>query len=313
MQILPDNKVFIWGCGKQFDRCEKFLRLQRIKIDYVIDSNRFNTRVGDYYIYPVSVLGRKNGQNNRILVTSAAYFDEISEQLEELGYDRELDFTELNLYIDQYISGKQIISLGYNCEISQRLNEFSLVDSYPFSWAYVLNREKLLKAIEEPEIILSKGEVLGEDGMFLDLATDLRLHSHIHRDQLFDLDRDPVEEKVEEALDELHGRTRYLVTKFNKLSSFRGTLIFIGKYQSDDLDEDIGFYSRMIEILKHKFHDSKVELFIVRERGNRIQESLVPKDVRIRYVARYADDKHTDTDGDFEGWYRIIREIVFSQ
>ncbi len=53
-----------------------------------------------------------------------------------------------------------IISLGYNCEVSYRINDFAHkpIDAYPFSWAYTLDPSLFAKCLWHLDDLL-KGDI----------------------------------------------------------------------------------------------------------------------------------------------------------
>ena len=47
-----------------------------------------------------------------------------------------------------------VAGLGYNCEISFRLENFyGHINAFPFSWSYVLEREYFPKVLENIELL----------------------------------------------------------------------------------------------------------------------------------------------------------------
>ena len=45
---------------------------------------------------------------------------------------------------------QNIVSLGYNCEVSFRIEDFTheKINSYPFSWSYISDHKKFLEALQ---------------------------------------------------------------------------------------------------------------------------------------------------------------------
>lgn len=65
---------------------------------------------------------------------------------------------------------KNVISLGYNCEVSYRIEDLlgRKIDSYPFSWAYVMDNHAFLKCLENLEDVLENEIEILPSGMFKD-------------------------------------------------------------------------------------------------------------------------------------------------
>ena len=85
---------------------------------------------------------------------------------------------------------ENIVSLGYNCEVSFRIEDFTGegIDSYPFSWAYVNDSEHFITCLWELDGLLSgKIEVLPW-GMFLDKKYQIAFHGKGDAKELFNVD-----------------------------------------------------------------------------------------------------------------------------
>lgn len=55
---------------------------------------------------------------------------------------------------------QNIVSLGYNCEVSFRIEDFThdKIKSYPFSWSYITDQKKFLDALWNLDDVL-KNEI----------------------------------------------------------------------------------------------------------------------------------------------------------
>ena len=85
----------------------------------------------------------------------------------------------------------EIISLGYNCEVSFRIKDYcqkhgQSLNSFVFSWAYVEKKEGLLKSLSQLDNFWKEIEVSGTEGeqlkllpggMYRYLAYDIAFHS----------------------------------------------------------------------------------------------------------------------------------------
>jgi hypothetical protein len=61
----------------------------------------------------------------------------------------------------------EVTSLGYNCEVGFRIQDyFGLMDSYPYSWAYCLDRKLFLESLDNLDDILTGDITLMPSGMF---------------------------------------------------------------------------------------------------------------------------------------------------
>ena len=71
----------------------------------------------------------------------------------------------------------KVVSLGYNCEVSFRIEDyFGSIDAMPFSWSFTLNRDKFTDAMREPEKLLSEGITVRDDHMLMCNRYELKFH-----------------------------------------------------------------------------------------------------------------------------------------
>lgn len=203
-----------------------------------------------------------------------------------------------------------VVSLGYNCEISFRLeNFFGKIDAMPFSWSYVLERELFPAVLENVEKLFS-GEVrLLEDRMILCENTNIKFHP---RYEILQKNGTITAESLAEAVQELKSRVAHLKKKYTELVSSDKCTLFLIKVEDKGQEDNVRYIRAVTEALKKVYCSGKFTLVVLVEK-----EALTPglleledEQVKVRGLKRFAPRKHTDIAGDVKGWYRILREMT---
>lgn len=203
-----------------------------------------------------------------------------------------------------------VTSLGYNCEISFRLeNYLGQIDSMLFSWSYELEREKFPEAIRRPEQIFAGGIRLMEDNMIL--CENMGIKYHPRYDILLK-DGKVSEEAYLEALAELKSRVEHLKGKFTDLLAGEKRILFFMKVENLGEKENCSFVSQVFMALKEKCVSGRFELIVIVEQ-NALKEELKQlecEQLKVRTLKCFAPRKHTDIMGDVSGWLKILREFL---
>lgn len=113
-----------------------------------------------------------------------------------------------------------IVSLGYNCEVSFRIKDFMKeqgrsFDSYLYSWVYITNRFLMLDSIENFDLVLSGDLKLLPWGMVRCEKTAMDFH--MRNKQLWDDMGNIKPREYQEALTELKSRVSHLKMKTAQL------------------------------------------------------------------------------------------------
>lgn len=112
--IVPKRNYSLFGCGKAAERCIEFLHRmgKNIKCFYDNDESRWNTTYKGIRILPPQEI--KEG-GDEIIITSAKYEKEITEQLERQGLEKNIDFICFSDVI--YMIGEKAYMVMDNMEI----------------------------------------------------------------------------------------------------------------------------------------------------------------------------------------------------
>lgn len=217
----------------------------------------------------------------------------------------------------------EIISLGYNCEVSFRIKDYCVahgldLNSFVFSWAYVQKKEGLLKALPHLDTfwcdISDSGEglqYLQGGGMYSYLAYDIAFHSKAKK-MVFENGK--TEEEIRNLIvDEMKSRYTYLSEKLlATLNDESKNVMFIYKMPrwERDIDNNVNFINALIEVLRN-ISKCKVSLCIVLEKASDDERyrRLECDDLHVRFVEQFADDSETETGGDKLGWSKIFEEF----
>ena len=203
-----------------------------------------------------------------------------------------------------------VTSLGYNCEISFRLeNFFEHINAMPFSWSYVLERERFPEVLENIEPLFSGKVRLLEDNMILCENTYIKFHP---RYEILLKDDSVTEESMEEATGELKSRVAHLKSKYKDLLAGNKNTLFLMKMENKGEESNIDYIKAVTEALRKTYCSGTFLLAVPIEK-----EALTPgiqqlegEQVKIRVLKKFAPRKHTDIAGDVEGWYRILKELT---
>ena len=123
----------------------------------------------------------------------------------------------------------KVVSLGYNCEVSFRIEDyFGAIDAMPFSWSFTLNRDKFADAMRAPENLLSEGITVRDDHMLMCNRYELKFHP---RYSIFPQFGEYTEEQLQEATAELKERVKHLAEKFNNLCKSDLKTLFVMKVE----------------------------------------------------------------------------------
>jgi len=203
-----------------------------------------------------------------------------------------------------------VVGLGYNCEISFRLeNFFEHINAMPFSWAYVLERETFPQVLEQMEPLFG-GEVrLLEDHMILCENTKIKFHP---RYEILQRDGAVTEESLKEAIEELKSRVAHLKKKHSELFQSNKRTLFLLKVENKGEAENVAYIQNVAEALSKTYISGNYTLVALLEKAAMTPGigEMESEQIKIRVLKRFAPRKHTDIAGDVRGWYRILREFT---
>ena len=206
------------------------------------------------------------------------------------------------------------ISLGYNCEVSYRIEDYlkKPIDSYPFTWAYVHDVRLLPEALSDPANVLQQGMYAeGNSDMFRAEKYQISFRVRASKQDLFRQDGTLREEIAEPALEELRARYAHLCFKWEVLCNTDERTLFVIKVRGEEWCSDA--MRGVLRSLSESYYcdDGGFRLLIVCERAYFDEEkakTFQNGDDRILFAAveSFAADSEADTGGDIAGWMRAL-------
>ena len=207
-----------------------------------------------------------------------------------------------------------ITSLGYNCEVSFRLeNYFEKINAMPFSWSFELDRDLFLEVLDNIDDLFSGEVKLWEDQMICDLKYQIKFHPR------YDILRkygEPTEETYAECVAELKARVEHLKEKYKKLLVSGQSTLFIMKVEDKGEEDNIAYVKKVMDVLQRNYISGRYTLAAVFEEWaatgavKALENDYADNCLRICTLKKFAPKKHTDTMGDTAGWKRILRELT---
>ena len=181
-----------------------------------------------------------------------------------------------------------IMSLGYNCEISFRLENFlGKIDAMPFSWSYVLERERFPKVLENMDILFTGELSLQEDHMIKCENTQIKFHP---RYDILRVDGQVTDASYEKAVEELQGRVAHLKEKFTGVINSDKKILFFMKVEDKGTENNIAYVKAVEAVLKQKCKQGMFQLVVLMEKQAITQEILQLENdcLSIRSLKKFA-------------------------
>lgn len=209
----------------------------------------------------------------------------------------------------------EVVSLGYNCEISFRLeNCFGKINSWPFSWSFVLDRNLFLDALLHMDQIFQDSVSICQDSRVNSMVQCNKYKICFHpRSEYVGNDGQIIEEKFfPEGKEELESRFSYLVKKFNHLLKDKGkkTLLICG-IENDKCNDTIDFIKKLDETINKLFRYSDYVLLVVLPSCKYEDElkQYETDNLKIRKIRSFGIQKCNDISTDTNGWGKIFWEF----
>ena len=211
----------------------------------------------------------------------------------------------------------EIISLGYNCEVTARLEDVfgDKFSHFLFTWSYEYDRELFLKALEELGNFSNEDYTVLPWGMIQNNRYRIGFHSRYPKNELFNNDKS-LTSAVPAAIEELKSRVKYLAEKLENIFRQNKKVLFVIKLQYTGWNKDIEYIIKLNELIKKKFSCSnpKYKLLVVISRKNYPKLDLLydkfPDNVDIGFVNAFAPDSDVLNGGDIIGWKRLLKKYI---
>lgn len=193
----------------------------------------------------------------------------------------------------------EIISLGYNCEVSFRIEDyFGENNPMPFSWSYVLDRNLFPDAIRNIKDILKHGVNLCEDRMLQCDKYKLKYHP---RYSILPQFGSYTDEQYSEAVNELKSRVEHLTDKFAGICNSNKKTLFIMKVENHGNEDNVRY-------IKETYHSQQFVLAVLMQKNYITSEVMQLEDEKVKVfgLSKFAPKKYTNILGDIRGWYRFF-------
>lgn len=209
----------------------------------------------------------------------------------------------------------EVISLGYNCEISFRIRDYyGKLCSWPFSWSYILDRDVFLEALDNLDEIFQGEVYVCRDPRVNSMIECGKYHICFHpRGEYVAADGSIPEETLEAAISELRNRVAHLVDKFKRAlkDPAKNYVFFIGltdNGKSDDEEFIIKLENKLNQLCPAQNY---IVVAVVPQKRYREELSLLNSEhVKIRVIKDFGKQKCNDISTDARGWGKIFYEFL---
>ena len=211
---------------------------------------------------------------------------------------------------DTNITYRNIISLGYNCEIAfQVKRNFKNWPSNLFNWVYINDNIKLLMYLINPKPLFRGEYIFVPWFMYEDAEFNFFFHTKLDHN-LFYSDNILDQKVVKEGAEELRSRSDYLAAKFFKEIKLNNNLYVIM------LRSDVNHIKSNITLIeyidKNILNKTDSDLFVVIEENNNIDRNCkFSGKVHWKRVKFFAPDEKALA-SDFQSWDLIFKNICLS-
>lgn len=225
--------------------------------------------------------------------------------------------------IDYYnCNFNEIISLGYNCEISQRLSDIfkkGKFEHYLYTWSYEYDRNLFLESLNHLNNFANSDYAVLPSGMIKHKKYNIGFHSRYEKELINE--NNLLSDKVFEAVEELKSRLNHLALKFEDVFGSDKSVLFVIKLAYKDFNEDLNFISDLNKIIKNKFTNpkAKYKLLVVISRKDyplELRSRLVNQkieNVDFGIIEAFSPAAFTDIKGDIFGWYKLLKSYIKSK
>lgn len=214
----------------------------------------------------------------------------------------------------------EVISLGYNCEISNRLYDIFTkgnFEHYLYTYTYEHDRNSFLESLKNLENFVESEYSLLPWGMIKHEKYNIGFHSKYDTEELLKDDAHH-EEILSTAIEELKSRIKHLSQKTENIFKSEKNILFIIKIKYDNFKDDFEFIKNLNHILQNKFtnKNAKYTLLVVLSKKNYPKSDLKKflncnlANVKVDTIKNFAVSAFADIDGDIFGWYKILKKYI---
>lgn len=210
----------------------------------------------------------------------------------------------------EYLKYDVVSSLGYNCEISFRIEDYlGKIVAMPFSWSFVVERDLFPSAISNIDDLFTGDVSVTENHMFMCEKYKIKFHP---RYSIFPQFGEYTESQRIEALEELKSRVNHLKDSFKELCASDKTTLFILKVEDKGDVNNASFIKSVDRALKERYITGKysIAVMMLKKHVGSLTKAVESDHIEIFEVKRFAPLKHTNTMGDIFGWYKMFSKVI---
>ncbi|MCI6997560.1 MAG: hypothetical protein MR936_12430 [Eubacterium sp.] len=209
----------------------------------------------------------------------------------------------------------EVISLGYNCEISFRIRDYyGKLCSWPFSWTYILDRDAFLDALSDLEQIFQGKVHVCQDNRVNSMIECDKYHICFHpRSEFVAADGTIPDTTLQDAISELRERVLYLTKKFESaLKNTEKQFIFFVGLTNNGKTTDYDFLIKLKSKLDLLCPAKNYILVAVVQKNKYTAdlEQLKDDNIKIRTIKKFGKQRCNDISTDMLGWGKLFKEFL---
>ena len=205
-----------------------------------------------------------------------------------------------------------IVSLGYNCEVSQRISDYTrnIIESYPFSWILFYNPLEIVNVIKNIYLVPSS-EIRYRNDTKLFYVDKLNIGIHA-KEEIDDYEKLGYIEKKkydEKSISEIRSRFSYLINKWDNLLNSDESTLFVIKIDSIyDFNSSKEIIVELNDYFSMAYKSNRYLLLAVFSNKEMYEYNKVFKNEHIVYslIKEFASNDRTEDSGDVAGFVESI-------
>lgn len=204
-----------------------------------------------------------------------------------------------------------IISLGQNCEVAfQYTLSFGQIEAFPFNWAYVANVEKMLTALNKPELLFS-GKIVyhSPSNMFFDEQSAVSFHGQRTPADLAKFSEQARAIEIEKEKEDTIGRVKHCFDKLFSVWASKESQLYIITFKEGSPVKINAYVQQLKHILASK--TDNFTILVVLEQKHQGFPFTKESNIYYRFLKYYSPkDKVTTVElSDRSGWKKIFEEF----
>lgn len=205
-----------------------------------------------------------------------------------------------------------IISLGYKCETAYSFEAvFNKKDSNLFNWVHITNIKNLIRFLNDPDLLLSKGLEWNEKRlMYRDIELDFYYHTKIDKTMLSGENKEKI---IEEDTKEVISRMTYLKNKFLSKVNSDSRNLFVTAFDTKNDPKEVNEILWNLSEAISKISKNKNSKLLVVFKKNYAKDLEIKKlnNVIFEKINAFSPE-HYAHGIDLSGWLKIYNKFNFN-